>query len=81
MSSPYTLVTRQQLTRSETMSENICINNHTTKDNTIIEAYYNKANVPTIRIVDECGEVISIRKYESTDACLKAFRNAIISVN
>lgn len=63
------------------MCENICINRHTTADNTIIEAYYNKSDVPSIRIVDECGEVISIRKYKSTDACLKAFRNAILSVN
>jgi len=63
------------------MSQNILINKFKTKHGSIVEAFYNKSDVACIRHIDECGEVIEIRRYKSTRECLKAFRKAYETLN
>ena len=58
------------------MSRNVLINKFKTEHGSIVEAFYNKSDVACIRHIDECGEVIEIRRYKSTRECLKAFRKA-----
>ena len=58
------------------MSRNVLINKFKTEHGSIVEAFYNKSDVACIRHIDECGEVVEIRRYKSTHECLKAFRKA-----